>query len=53
MAQLRVVAAAEDQCKEPEDSDTDNDGYDDLYEIINGYDLNDPNCKPSGGGFVW
>ncbi|MGC9781039.1 MAG: hypothetical protein HZR80_17475 [Candidatus Heimdallarchaeota archaeon] len=46
---------AEDQSKEPEDSDSDNDGYDDLYEIINGYDPNDPNSKPSGGGggFGW
>lgn len=44
---------AEDQCKELEDSDSDNDGYDDLYEIINGYDPNDPNSKPGGGGLGW
>ncbi len=54
MAMLKL-AVVEDQSKEPEDSDSDNDGYDDLYEIINGYDPNDPNSKPSGsgGGFGW
>ena len=51
MAKLKVVVvAAEDQCKEPEDSD--NDGYDDLTKVINGTDPNDPTDYP-GGGWGW
>ena len=38
---------------DPEDSDSDNDGYDDLTEIINGTDPNDPKDHPGGGGWGW
>ncbi len=38
---------------DPEDSDTDGDSYDDLYEIINGYDPLDPDDYPGSGGWGW
>ncbi|MBN1328593.1 MAG: hypothetical protein JXA54_03880 [Candidatus Heimdallarchaeota archaeon] len=34
---------------DPEDPDSDDDGYTDLYEVINGTDPNDPTDYPSGG----